>query len=346
MVKTILYTVTYNDAKYVKDWIKYYDDVDYFFIVDLGSTDNTIDLLSEDPRVISRIPGFSSSTPALDYALNEIGKIVERFSEDQWLLLSLGIDETPEENLIQKIKEKYQENPFYQLSLRNQYKNSVIRCCTIEGKSNWSYVKNSYTLKKGNISVLQTNLSFTQRESDIVTEVKKKAFDFLSEGDLSLEEIPFIQKTLLFCKNEKSYTLYNSLLSKILSLYPSARSRVFGAKRAFQLWTVYLILFSIGTILYPEDAHTSFFNLYLEMKSFYKEFKDSCFLFKKIPYDLAKSFYLKQDLSEKGKNECLEFLSEAKLIFSNNSISDFYIDLPNDNIVIQELEDQIRENKN
>lgn len=341
MIKTILYTVTYNDAKYVKDWLRYYDDIDLFLIIDLNSTDNTIDLLSEDPRVFSLIPGFTSSITALDFALKKAKDMTNKYPEDQWLFLSFGIDEVPEENLIQKIKEKYQESPFYQLSVRNQYKNSVIRCCTAEGQSDWTYIKNSYTLKGLSAPVVQTNFNFTQRKIDIESEIKKKISDFISGGTLNSEEIPFILEVLNFCKNKNSSLLYDTLFPKIITLYDLEKSRAFGVKTIFRLWTVYLLLFSIRALFYPEKEYFCSSALYQEMRNLYNDFKDPCFLFKRIPYNLARVISLKQDFLEEEKRECLDLLVKARSITSNTSIPSFYTDLSDDNLEIQELEDFI-----
>ena len=101
-MKIATYAICKNESKHVKRWLEATKESDYRIILDTGSTDNTVELLSEAKNLIL---GSTVVSPwRFDTARNQALALVP---EDADVCVVLDMDEIPEKNFYRKIRKQW-----------------------------------------------------------------------------------------------------------------------------------------------------------------------------------------------------------------------------------------------
>ena len=137
-LKICVYAISKNEEKFVKRWMNSIKDADEIFVLDTGSTDNTVNLLKEmGAKVKTKI----IKPWRFDTARNESLKLIP---EDYDVCVCLDIDEiidNLEENEIDLQNEKIN------LESNRSVKSDIHRCTTLKelfSKDCWSLLRASF----------------------------------------------------------------------------------------------------------------------------------------------------------------------------------------------------------
>ena len=100
--KVCVYAICKNEEKFVERWYNSMKEADYIVVLDTGSTDNTVALLSEKPKVI--IQQKIIEPWRFDVARNESMKLIP---EDSDICICTDLDEILQEGWCEKLKSKW-----------------------------------------------------------------------------------------------------------------------------------------------------------------------------------------------------------------------------------------------
>ena len=103
--KVVVYAICKNEEKFVERWYNSMKEADEIYVLDTGSTDNTVDKLKEKEKI--KVYQKEISPWRFDNARNESLKLV---SEDIDICLCLDLDEVIEKNWSKKIKNIWKED--------------------------------------------------------------------------------------------------------------------------------------------------------------------------------------------------------------------------------------------
>lgn len=101
--KICVYAICKNEEQFVEKWLASMSEADYIVVLDTGSTDNTYELLKNDPRVY-KVEQKVISPWRFDVARNEGMKLIPN---DANILLSTDLDEWLEPGWAQVIRDKW-----------------------------------------------------------------------------------------------------------------------------------------------------------------------------------------------------------------------------------------------
>lgn len=107
MFKICVYTICKNEAKNIDRWYESVKDADVIYLLDTGSEDNTLDLINKHPDIKSS-QFIQEGEFDFSAARNEALRRAREFCEgDQWIFISLDLDEFLQEGGINLIKENW-----------------------------------------------------------------------------------------------------------------------------------------------------------------------------------------------------------------------------------------------
>lgn len=104
-MKICVYAICKNEEKFVKRWLESMSEADYICVLDTGSTDRTVELLSNNEKV--SVCSKVISPWRFDVARNESMKLIP---EDTSLCVCTDLDEVFEPGWRKKLEESYSEN--------------------------------------------------------------------------------------------------------------------------------------------------------------------------------------------------------------------------------------------
>lgn len=108
-VKVCVYSICKNEEKNIDKWYSCVKEADLIYLLDTGSTDNTIKEISKYDDIILKQVDFSEDeifdfSKARNIALHEVRKLCVG---ENWVFVTLDLDEFLEDGGIQKIKENW-----------------------------------------------------------------------------------------------------------------------------------------------------------------------------------------------------------------------------------------------
>lgn len=101
--KICVYAICKNEEQFVDRWLTSMQEADYIVVLDTGSTDNTYNLLQQDPRV-TKVEQKEITPWRFDVARNESLKLVP---DDANILVCTDLDEILEPGWAYSLKEKW-----------------------------------------------------------------------------------------------------------------------------------------------------------------------------------------------------------------------------------------------
>lgn len=103
--KVCVYTICKNESKHIQRWMWHIQDADLVYILDTGSTDNSVELFQQYPKV--RIDTFLQEDFDFSVARNECYKNARKHCTgdiNDWIFITLDLDEFLDRSGIQKLK--------------------------------------------------------------------------------------------------------------------------------------------------------------------------------------------------------------------------------------------------
>lgn len=103
--KVCVYTICKNESKHIQRWMWHVQDADLIYILDTGSTDNSVELFQQYPKV--KIDTFLQEDFDFSVARNECYKNARSHcfgNIDDWVFITLDLDEFIDRDGIQKLK--------------------------------------------------------------------------------------------------------------------------------------------------------------------------------------------------------------------------------------------------
>lgn len=108
MNKVCVYSICKNEEKNIDKWYSCIKDADLIYLLDTGSTDNTLEKLSQYNIKFDQCDFSEDKIFDFSKARNKaLSKVRELCEGTDWVFVSLDLDEFLEENGIQKIKENW-----------------------------------------------------------------------------------------------------------------------------------------------------------------------------------------------------------------------------------------------
>ena len=101
--KVCIYAICKNEAKFVEKWLENMSEADYIVVLDTGSTDETYELLKNDPRV-TRVEQEIINPWRFDVARN---RSMELVPEDADILVCTDFDELFEPGWAQTLRDNW-----------------------------------------------------------------------------------------------------------------------------------------------------------------------------------------------------------------------------------------------
>lgn len=105
MKKICVYAICKNEANFVERWLASMSEADYVVVLDTGSTDNTFELLKNDPRVF-RAEQKVITPWRFDVARNESMKLIP---DDAEFLVCTDLDEAFEQGWAATLKDQWED---------------------------------------------------------------------------------------------------------------------------------------------------------------------------------------------------------------------------------------------
>lgn len=132
-----VYTICKNEAKHVDRWVRCVYDADLIYILDTGSTDNTVELFRKYPKV--KIDTFLQDDFDFSVARNGCYKNAKKYcsSDANWVFVSLDLDEFLEENGIQKIKHYWKSSFDTHILYEDRQGDITYRIHKVHSDGNW-----------------------------------------------------------------------------------------------------------------------------------------------------------------------------------------------------------------
>lgn len=103
MYKICVYAICKNESKFVDQWLQSMKEADYIVVLDTGSTDNTLELLQNDPRV-TRVEQKIITPWRFDVGRNESMKLIP---EDTDICVCTDLDEVFLPGWADKVRAKW-----------------------------------------------------------------------------------------------------------------------------------------------------------------------------------------------------------------------------------------------
>lgn len=103
--KVCVYTICKNESKHIQRWMWHLQDADLIYILDTGSTDNSVELFQQYPKV--KIDTFLQAEFDFSVARNECYKNARKYCYgdiSDWVFITLDLDEFLDREGIQRIK--------------------------------------------------------------------------------------------------------------------------------------------------------------------------------------------------------------------------------------------------
>lgn len=103
--KVCVYTICKNESKHIQRWMWHLQDADLIYILDTGSTDNTVELFQQYSKV--KIDTFLQDDFDFSVARNECYKNARKYCDGNihdWVFITLDLDEFLDREGIQRLK--------------------------------------------------------------------------------------------------------------------------------------------------------------------------------------------------------------------------------------------------
>lgn len=103
--KVCVYTICKNESKHIQRWMWHLQDADLIYILDTGSTDNSVELFQQYSKV--KIDTFLQDDFDFSVARNECYKNARKYCDgdiSDWIFISLDLDEFLDREGIQRLK--------------------------------------------------------------------------------------------------------------------------------------------------------------------------------------------------------------------------------------------------
>lgn len=213
-MKIIVYAICKNEEKFVERWVNSMQEADEIYVLDTGSTDNTVKLLKERNVIVKK----KIIKPwRFDVARNESLKMIP---QDADICACIDLDEVFEKGWRAKLEEKYCYGKNIRYRYTYNWKLNELNEPLVSFREDKIHSLQNYKWTHPVHEVLTTNEKETYIETDLVLnhypDSNKSRSSYLPLLELSVKENPLDDRNLHYLGREYMfYKMYDKSISTL-----------------------------------------------------------------------------------------------------------------------------------